>query len=125
MQRARVRRLKSRLRRNSKITLSTLAIALFVFNFKICDWLCGNDMTKWWFLKSDIMAICFCLTLIASKIRTSGLCRIVLSLGIGWSVSDVVDRVFFDIRYFTMTDVIMLIITIIYATYEFIYYSNK
>jgi len=118
-------KLKALLRRKSKIIFSSTAIVIFAFNFKICQFFYYNDLKNWWFLKSDLLAISFCLALLAAKVRTSGVTRIVVSLGIGWSVSDVIDRVFFDVRYFTVVDIIMVILTIIYASYECYQYSNK
>lgn len=116
---------KKYLKRRVKLICSSTAIVIFAFNFKICEFFYHNDLTSWWFLKSDLLAISFCLALLASRVRTSGMTRIVISLGVGWSISDVIDRVCFNVRYFTWVDMVMIVLTIIYASYEYYKYRNK
>jgi len=122
MQRS-LKKVKAFLRKKGKLIFGSIAFLLFALNYQICEFFYEDDITRWWYLKSDLLAMSVCSSLVASRIRTGGLTRIILTLGVGWSISDVIDRVFFDVRYFTNVDIVMIVLTVIYACYDT--YNNE
>lgn len=107
-----------------KIILYILAILLFCFNYQICDFFYYNDevkdLKKWWGLKSNIYAIILALVFYASLINTKGLLKFVLNVGIGLAISNVIDKVFFNVLEFRYNDVIMIILTLCFAGLEYL-----
>jgi len=74
---------------------------------------CGDDLDSWWDLKLNIYALIIALCFILARINTRGWLRFILSLGVGFCVSNIIDRVFFDISSYTLSDILMVVVTII------------
>ena len=113
-----------------KIFLVFLGIFLFVGNYSICDYFYYNDEVKdikaWWGLKSNIYAIILALVLLSYSLGLKNrYLRFILEIGVGFSVSNVIDKVFFDVINFTKSDVIMIVITFGVAIYNFKRYGRK
>lgn len=110
-----------------KILLYVLAILLFCFNYQICDYFYYNDnvkdLKKWWGLKSNIYAVIMGIIFYASSINTKGILRLVLNIGIGLTVSNVIDKVLFNVLVFTYNDIIMIILTLCFSFIN--YFKNK
>tara|TARA_R110000851_G_scaffold192583_1_gene343314 strand:- start:373 stop:732 length:360 start_codon:yes stop_codon:yes gene_type:complete len=107
-----------------KNLLYLLAIVLFLSNYQICDYFYYNDeikdLKKWWGLRSNITATIIMLVFYASLINTKGVTRLILSICVGLCVSNVIDKVFFNVLYFNYKDIIMIILTICIATYNYL-----
>lgn len=100
------------------------AILLFVFNYQICDYFYYVDgvldRKGWWSLKSNIYAVIIGLVFLASHIEARGVKRLILSVGIGFTISNVIDKCFFNVLEFRYNDIIMIIITIAFALIDFL-----
>ena len=107
-----------------KKILYVLAILLFVSNYQICDLFYYNedfkDIKKWWCLRSNISAVIMMLIFYASLIKTKGVLRLILSIGLGFCVSNVIDKVFFNVLSFNYNDIIMIILTFCLSFYRYL-----
>lgn len=103
-----------------KTILALTAVLLFVCNKYICDYVCGDeDLTTWWTLRLNLYAVLIGLVFIISTINISTkFIGFVLSVGVGFCISDIIDRLYFDINKFTAHDIIMIIITIALSYYN-------
>lgn len=102
-----------------KSILSCAVVLLFVSNKYICDFF-YTDLTEWWTLRLNLYAVLFGLVLIISTMDgKSTFISFVLSIGVGFSISDIVDRLYFNINVFQPNDIIMIFLTVIisYITY--------
>jgi hypothetical protein len=81
-----------------------------------------ND--KWWDLRLNITSLIFAGGFILARIGSKGLLRLVLSIGVGLSISNVIDRIFFDIQVYTKADILMVIATIIISIYDYVRERN-
>lgn len=101
-----------------------LAILLFCFSYNICDFFYYNDeikdVSKWWGLKSNIYAVIMMLVFFASLLNTKGILKLILSIGFGLCLSNVIDKVFFNVLEFRYNDVIMILLTISFAFYDYL-----
>lgn len=106
-----------------KITLFLLALILFVSNYKICDYFYYNEEIKdiklWWGLKSNIYAIIVALLFLGSSLGQKGWIRFILEVGVGFAISNVIDKVWYNVLEFTTSDIYMIIITISVASYNY------
>ena len=102
-----------------KLYLYVLAIILFVSNYHICNYYyyvdCALDRTGWWGLKSQIYAVIIATIFFASSIKTKGILLFFLSIGVGLSASNFIDKAFYDVLVFTKEDVVMIILTVCFA----------
>jgi hypothetical protein len=89
-----------------------------VGNYKICEYFYKDDLIKWWDLRTNIYAVIFGLCLQIAIIGTKGWLRFVLSVGLGFSISDIIDRLYFDINTFNNNDYIVIGITLITSIYR-------
>ena len=107
-----------------KISLYIIAILLFVTDYQICDFFYYSeeikDIKKWWGLRSNIYAVIIMLVFYASLIGTKGALRLILSIGVGLCISNVIDKVYFNVLDFTYTDVIMITLTICISLYDYL-----
>ena len=107
-----------------KIYLYLIAVILFVSSYQICDFFYYNDevknIQKWWGLRSIIYAFIMMLIFYASLINTKGFLKLILSISAGFCFSDVIDRVFFNSLEFDYKDIIMIILTICIALYNYL-----
>lgn len=107
-----------------KIILIIISILLLFFNPQICDYFYYNDEIKniknWWKLKSIIYGIIMMLLFYASRINTKSLLKFVLSVGLGFCISNVIDKVFFNVLEFRYNDIIMIILTFCFATLDYL-----
>lgn len=101
-----------------KISLVILAITLFVGNYHICEYFHPNDVTAWWDLKSNNYAIIIALCFLSCNIGSKGWLRFFLSVGVGLSISNVIDKIYFDVLVFTNSDYFMIIATLILSFWD-------
>tara|TARA_R110000787_G_scaffold285916_1_gene402708 strand:- start:285 stop:632 length:348 start_codon:yes stop_codon:yes gene_type:complete len=105
-----------------KIILTSLAITLFVSNYSICEYFYPDNIKSWWTLKINIYAIIIALVFLSQSLGTKGVLRFILELGVGISISSVIDKLYFDVHTFTFSDIIMISTTVCFASYQ--YYRN-
>jgi len=99
--------------------LPALAVLLFAFNYLICELVYGNNIEKWWDLRNNISAVVVLLAFYCTKLKSTPLISVITNIGIGFSIGDVIDRVFFDITQFTTSDVFMIIITVGFSIFKY------
>tara|TARA_R110000796_G_C14191555_1_gene390569 strand:- start:69 stop:422 length:354 start_codon:yes stop_codon:yes gene_type:complete len=107
-----------------KKTIYLISIILFLSNYQICDFFYYNneikDIQKWWGLRSNITSITIMLVFYASLIDSKGVLKLILSIGVGFCFSDVIDRIFFSILDFNYKDTLMIILTICISLYKYL-----
>jgi lipoprotein signal peptidase len=82
-----------------------------------------ND--KWWDLRLNITALIFAGSFICMRIGSEGFYRMILSIGVGLSVSNVIDRIFFDVQIYTFADIFMVIGTLTFSIYDYVKGGRK
>lgn len=103
-----------------RIILNIIAILLFVLNYQICEFFYPEDIKQWWALKVNLYAVIIALVFYSASINTKGWVKFVLYIGVGFSISSVIDKVFLDVRVFTSMDLLMIVITFIFASINLI-----
>ena len=111
------------MKRNLRTLVYVIALVLFTSNYQICEYfypLTDDESIKmWWFTKSNIYGVIVALVLLASSIGERGVLRFVLDVGIGLSMSNVVDRLYFNTNQFNKYDIVMIAITIIVSIIDY------
>ena len=102
-----------------RITLYIFSILLFSSNYLLCEYFYSQNIDRWWDLKMNINALVMALVFISSNIDKKGILRFVLDIGVGFTVSNVVDRLYFNTTQFTKTDIIMIIATFLFAIIDY------
>ena len=101
-----------------------LAILLFVSNYEICNFFYYNEeiknVSKWWDLKSNIYAVILSLVFYASLINTKGIIRLILDIGFGFCIANLIDKIFFNVLVFNEKDILMIIITVCIAVINYL-----
>lgn len=103
-----------------KIILNIVAILLFSLNYQICEFFYPEDISKWWALKMNMYAVIIALVFTAQSLDSKGWLRFVLYIGVGFAISSVIDKLFLDVRVFTVGDLLMIVVTVILASINFI-----
>ncbi len=106
-----LKRQKKRIKDHSKLTLSTLVILFFIGNYHICNFFYplndAESVKLWWYLKTDIYVLIICLCYITLTLKSSSIKRIkfiedfIISFGVGFAVSNVIDRWFLESYVFS------------------------
>ena len=102
-----------------KIALPIIALLLFVFNYQICEYFYPDNINSWWTLKINIYAVIIALLFLYASFNKKGLTRFFLEIGVGFSVSNVIDKCYYNTREFTKSDVLMILLTIAIAFYNY------
>lgn len=95
-----------------KLGLSIIALALFVGNFTICNFVFGNDVVNWWklrmvLLSSVIALMCY----VAHDVHQNKYLRYVLINGMFLSSCDVVSRIV-GITNFGFPDIVLIAVSL-------------
>jgi hypothetical protein len=61
---------------------------------------------------------------LTANIGQKGVLRFIVSIGIGLTLSSVIDKWYFDVREFTKTDIYMIIVTVLISGYDW-YKTSK
>jgi len=104
-----------------KLGLAIMAVVLFVGNYQICELFYENDLVKWWGLKQNIYNVIIAISFYLSTVKHDEKDRwynFIINVGVGLCISNCIDRIFFDINYFTYADVLMIIITLATSYYK-------
>ena len=106
-----------------RILLVVLAVLFIPLNNYICDYfypLFDDDSIKqWWYLKEDIYGLIISLIFISYSVSTRGILRFVLDISVGLTISNVVDRLYFNTREFTKADILMIFLTFLFAIIDY------
>ena len=65
------------------------------------------------------MGVIIALVIISYSISMRGVLRFVLEVSAGLAISNVVDRLYFNVRNFTKADIIMIIATLLFAVIDY------
>lgn len=108
--------------RKYKFILTLLALFLFVFNYQICEYFYPykSQLKNWWTLKVNIYAVIMMLIFLSQSLGNKGWLKFILYIGVGFTMSSVIDKVFFDVRVFTVSDLLMILTTLIFASINLI-----
>lgn len=96
-----------------------MILLLYLLNYHICEYFYPNNVKAWWALKLNIYAIIVALAFLLASLNARGICKFFLNLGVGFAVSSVIDRMYFDITQYTKADIFMVIITVIVAYIDY------
>ncbi len=111
-----------------KIILTILTIILFVSNYAICNYFyptdSDSDVSGWWGLKSNLYAVIVALAFLSANIGAKGVVRFFFSVGVGFALSNVIDKVYFNVMEFTNSDIYMIITTILISSFDFYKHSK-
>ena len=105
--------------RNLRAIFPILALLLFVGNYQICEYFFPNNIKSWWTLKVNIYALILAFLFLYSSFNKNGIERFLLEIGVGFSISSVIDKCFYNSREFTKSDFVMIILTISIAFYNY------
>ncbi len=103
-----------------RIILTSLAVILFFSNYQICEYFYKDDLNKWWDLKINIYALIIAIVFVSQSIGSKGWYRFVLDIGVGFSISSVIDKIYYNVNTFTTSDIYMILTTVAFATYNLI-----
>lgn len=103
-----------------RIFLYIVVVLLFCFGYTICNIVYpeyllnkGENAASWWGLRMNICSVLICLALLLICRKDDlKIGKFILGIGIGLSISDVIDRLKYDINKFTEIDSFMILITI-------------
>ncbi len=111
------------MKNNLRILIVIIAVSLIPLNNYICDYVYPlNDeasIKAWWYLKEDVYGVIIALVIISYSISMRGVLRFVLEVSAGLAISNVVDRLYFNVRNFTKADIIMIIATLLFAVIDY------
>ena len=106
-----------------RIVLLVLAMVIIPLNYNICQFFYplndAESIKMWWRLKENIYGITIAIILTSYTLTTKGVLRFVLDIGVGFTVSNVVDRLYFNTIEFTKADIIMIIATFLFAIIDY------
>ncbi len=102
-----------------RISIAIAAVLLFCTGFWICELVYPNDLVAWTHLRMNLYSVLIFLAFVSCRMGTNTkLVNTIFDVGIGVSVSDIIDRVYFDVTKFQWSDLVMLSITIILAIFD-------
>lgn len=104
-----------------RLGFALLALALFMGNYEICNLVYPDDINAWWGLKQNIYNLIIAISFYLASLDKKGWLNFLLNVGVGFCISNCIDRIFFDINSVTHADVLMIIITLATSYYNCIY----
>jgi len=99
-------------RQDLKLLLFISAFALYLANFHLCNIIAGDDLVEWYKWRGINYTAIFALLFAAGNIGASGITRFVLNIAFSIVVSDLIDRIFFDITTYEWKDLLTIILTL-------------
>jgi hypothetical protein len=100
-------------RQDLKLILFISAFALYIANFHLCNIIAGDDMAEWYKWRGINYTAIFAMLFAAGNIGASGQTRFMLNIAFSIVVSDLIDRLFFDITSYQWKDLLTLILTLL------------
>ena len=114
-----------------RIFLISIAVILFFTSYWICDYYYPYDASSpldfdskgWWTLKTKLYAVIMALVLSSSSfgLNRNKWLRFVCEIGTGLSISNLIDKCYWNVLTFTESDIYMILITVAFATYNLVY----
>ena len=111
-----------------KVVYSTLSVFFFLASYQICNYFyplnTEEHITNWWYLKADLYVLVICLCYLAAitkdpeNKRAKFIGDFMLSFGVGFAISNTIDRWVFDSRFFTWSSYYPLIFIAIVSYYN-------
>ena len=74
-------------------------------------------------MKNDIYSLIIAFLFTAFSLNKKGLLRFAFDIFTGLTISNVVDRFFFDVREWRLNDIIMIVLTLVFAFINYKYYD--
>lgn len=108
------------LKQKVKIFLVVASVVLFVFNYQICEYFYPKDVEKWWGLKSNIYAVIIGLVFASASIGVRGVLGLVFNIGLGLTISNIIDKCYFNVLEFRYNDIIMIVLTISFSLLKYL-----
>lgn len=109
-----------------RLKLLIISSALIVLAFPLMFWICelsydiNLESEKWWMLRMNLYAsfifLCF---LLLKNLSENKILKFIFDIGLGLSVSDIVDRLWFKVYEFRTNDVIAILLTILFAIVDY------
>lgn len=98
-------------------------------NYRICDYFYFVngvlDSRGWWGLKSNIYALILALVFQSYSIGSKGLLRFILKIGTGLTITNVIDKIFFNVLEFTKQDLYMILFVVLLSLIDVINNNKK
>lgn len=111
-----------------RVVYATLSLFFFIANYHICWYFYPLDteehIANWWVMKVDIYVLIIAFCYLSLTIKRSTNKRIasaeefVISFGVGFAISNVIDRFILDNRMFTWSSYYPLVIIAIVSYYN-------
>ncbi len=92
---------------------------MFPSNYHICEYFYFDDVDNWWRLKTNIYAVIVTLAFLLSGVGARGTLRFFSDIGVGLAISNVADRLYFDTTEITKEDIIMVLVTLLFAILDY------
>ena len=118
-----LKNLKLELRKYYRVVYAALSLFFFLANYHICWYFYPLDteehIDNWWVMKVNIycLVIAFCYLALAQNKSTNKriffIEEFIISFGIGFAISNVIDRFILDDRMFTWSSYFPLILIVI------------
>lgn len=98
--------------------ISIIALLLFIINGFICDTF-TSTVDEWWTLRLNLYSVIFGLLFYLTTLTQTKISKFICTLGIGFTTSDIIDRVFFNCNNFSWNDIIMIALTLLITYHKF------
>lgn len=112
-----------------RIVVITSIVFFFIGNYHICNYYyplnTEEHIKLWWVLKMDIyaliVALCFVLSNLerTTNIKINLIEKFITSLGIGLATSNVIDRHFYNVESYVVTDIMIVLCVFLVSFYDF------
>ena len=99
-------------------------MGLYLTNYHICTLVYPDDLTAWFKLRAILYTATFALLFAAGNIGATGKLRFILNIAFSVVVSDLIDRIFFDITTYQWKDLLTLILTLSTSFYAWKFKRN-
>lgn len=106
-----------------RIILSTLSIFLSLSSYYICNLIFSEDIDRWYEFKSILNSLSFILLYQSLFYNENKYSKFLTTIYCGIFIEDFIDRLFYNVDYYEINDLLALLITILIAVYN--YKNNK
>ena len=115
--------------KKASIILVVICFLLFLGNYHISDYLyptnSPEDIKGFWHTKNDIYSIIIALLFLYGSIGKKRWLGFMFDIFTGLTFSNVVDRLFFNVREWRGNDIIMIVLTLLFAFANFKYNERR
>jgi hypothetical protein len=96
-----------------KNILVLISISIFCFNYQICTLFYELNSDEWWTLRFILFSILFNLLTYLARIETKGTTRFLFNIMLGFTLSDLTDRVIYNDASFHCTDLLVIFVILV------------